>query len=69
MKLVIDRFECEYVVCENIENGEIINLDRLYFPTHAKEGDLVEFTDGIITILQNDETEKRIENKMNDLWK
>lgn len=68
MKLIIDRFECDYVACENSESGEIINLDRLYFPIHAKEGDLVEFVDGVITILQNEETQKRIEEKMNNLW-
>ena len=69
MKLVIDRLEGEYAVCEECETKEIINLDRTIFPTGIKSGDLVEFIDGIITILPNDEIEERIKEKMNRLWK
>lgn len=69
MRLIIDRIEGEYVVCENSDTREIFNLDRAYFPANAKDGDLIEFADGIVTILNNDENEKRIKEKMNNLWK
>ena len=68
MKLIIDRLEGEYVVCEEQNTNEIINLDRTIFPAGVQSGDLVEFIDGMITILPNDETEERIREKMNNLW-
>ena len=68
MKLIIDRIEGEYVVCERQDTKEMVNLDRFYFPTAAKEGDLIEFIDGTVTILKNDETINRIKEKMNKLW-
>lgn len=69
MKLIIDRIEGEYVVCENQETKEILNLDRTYFPSNAKDGDLIEFADGLVTILDNTEIKSRIQRKMNNLWK
>ena len=69
MKLIIDRIEGEYVVCENQETKEILNLDRTYFPSNAKDGDLIEFADGLVTILDNTEIKNRIQEKMNNLWK
>lgn len=69
MKLIIDRAEGEYVVCEQYNSNEIINLDRTLFPPEIRSGDLIEFVDGIVTILPNDEIKERIEKKMNDLWK
>ena len=69
MKLIIDRTEGEYVVCEHYDSTEIINLDRTLFPAEIHSGDLVEFADGIVTILPNNEMKERIEKKMNELWK
>jgi len=69
MKLTIDRIEGEFVVCETYGSAEIINLDRTIFPAGIRSGDLVEFIDGAITLLPNEETEKRIQEKMNNLWK
>lgn len=69
MKLVVDRLEGEYVVCEIFGTKEIINLDRTIFPAGIKSGDLVEFADGTITPLKNDETRERIKEKMDNLWK
>lgn len=69
MKLTIDRFEGEYVVCENTNTQEIVNLDRFYFPAECKEGDLVDFVDGAITVLDNSTAKERIKEKMEKLWK
>lgn len=69
MKLIVDRLESEYVVCENLISGEIVNLDRTIFPQSIQSGDWVEFVDGTITILPNEEAKKRIKEKMERLWK
>ena len=69
MKLIIDRTEGEYVVCENYDSSEIINLDRTLFPAEIHSGDLIEFADGIVTILPNNEIKERIRKKMDELWK
>lgn len=69
MKLIIDRLEGEYVVCEECYSQEIINLDRSIFPPEIHSGELVEFVDGMITILPNEQTQRRIREKMNQLWK
>lgn len=69
MKLVIDRLEGIYVVCEDHVSGEIINLDRTIFPENIKSGDLVEYVDGTIAILPNEDDANRIKEKMDSLWK
>ena len=40
MKLIIDRFEGEFAVCEN-EEGKMINISRNKLPKEAKEGDVI----------------------------
>lgn len=65
MKVVIDRFEGEYVVVE-LEDGTMVNMLKTLIPKNAKEG-------SIITISCNEnETENRQENmkkKMNSIFK
>ncbi|MCH5317093.1 MAG: DUF3006 domain-containing protein [Eubacterium sp.] len=64
-KLIIDRFEGDFAVCET-ENLEFINLPKAALPSEAKEGD------GISISIDNSETDKRkekIEGLMNSLFK
>ncbi|NLM18445.1 MAG: DUF3006 domain-containing protein [Clostridiaceae bacterium] len=64
-KLIIDRFENEYAVCE-IE-GEIINLKKSLLPSNAKEGDVIKVSFEI----DQDETTRRKEKtkeKLKDLF-
>lgn len=68
MKLVVDRLEESFIVCEECESGKIINLDKALFPEDIASGNLVELTDGIITIIPNEETHERIKEKMDNLW-
>jgi len=68
MKLRVDRLEGEYVVCEDCNSSEIINLDRAIFSEEIHSGDLIELTDNTVTILPNDDVKKRIREKMNKLW-
>ena len=71
MKLIVDRIEGEYVVCEKCDTGEMVNLEKEFFPTEEIiSGTLFDFSDDkTITILPNDEIQSRIEEKMNNLWK
>lgn len=69
MKLIVDRIEENFVVCENYESGEILNLDISLFPKGIKSSDLLELNDGVLTLLNNNEINKRISKKMNQLWK
>ena len=40
MKVIIDRFEEEYAVCEK-EDRKIINIDKNKLPSTVKEGDVL----------------------------
>jgi hypothetical protein len=69
MKVVIDRFEGDYAVCEK-ENREMIDIKRELIPKEAKESDVLHIQDDKIVIDVN-ETEKRkkeIEELTEDLW-
>jgi hypothetical protein len=69
MKVVIDRFEGDYAVCEK-ENREMIDIKRDRIPKEAKESDVLDIQDDKIEIDVN-ETEKRkkeIEELTKDLW-
>jgi hypothetical protein len=70
MKVIIDRFEGEYAVCEG-EEGEVINLRKDQLPPQAKEGDVL-LVEGKLIFLDATETEKRkkeIEKDFFDLFK
>ncbi len=69
MKVVIDRFEGEYAVCEK-ENREMIDIKRHIIPKAAKENDVLEIEGDKVTI-DLKETEKRkkdIDELTKDLW-
>ena len=69
MKLIIDRFEGGYAVCEK-EDGGMLNIKRDEIPLSAKEGDVLEGASGKLTVNQ-EETEnrrRRIEEQVNRLY-
>jgi DUF3006 family protein len=63
MKIIIDRFEEEFVVAE-LENKQMINIPKVIMPTNAKEGDVIsiEIDDGESKKLAN------VKNLMTELW-
>lgn len=64
-KLIIDRFEGDFAVCET-EDLEFINIPNAALPEGAKEGDVLTIS------LDKEETESRkekIEGLMNSLFK
>jgi hypothetical protein len=69
MRVIIDRFEGAYAVCEK-ENREMINIERTKIPSEAKEGDMLLIEQDSI-IIDRAGTEKRkseIQKLMDDLW-
>ncbi len=69
MKVVIDRFENDYAVCEK-EDGEFLEIHREKIPQNAKEGDVLKFNKDEI-VIDYDETRRRkeeIKKKAEDLW-
>lgn len=70
MRVIIDRFEGEFAVCEVSDDGRMINLPQKDLPEGAKPGDVLTISDGSITI-DNEETadrKKRINNLLDSLW-
>lgn len=69
MKVIIDRFEGSYVVCEK-EDRTMIEIKSIDLPSEAKEGDVLVIDNNMITI-DIEETEKRhrdIQILTEDLW-
>ena len=69
MKVTIDRFEGNYVVCET-ENRTMMDIAKNKIPDSAKEGDVLEIN-GTSIIIDEVETELRknqIEKLTKDLW-
>ena len=69
MKLIIDRFEGIYAICEK-EDQSMINIEKDKLPSNVKEGDVIIFEDGFYKIDDNatNGRKKRIEKLMDDLW-
>jgi hypothetical protein len=69
VKVIIDRFEGEYAVCEK-EDRTMIDIERTKIPKAAKEGDVLEIEGDQIKI-NEEETKKRkrfIEELTKGLW-
>jgi hypothetical protein len=69
MRVIIDRFEGPYAVCED-ENRKMINIEKTKLPRGAKEGSVLIIQGNNIEIDYN-ETEnrkKRIKKLMDSLW-
>lgn len=69
MKVIIDRFEGAYAVCEK-ENRTMMDIPKDKIPSGSKEIDVFNIDDNIITI-DISETEKRhrkIKKLTEDLW-
>lgn len=68
MKVVIDRFEGNYVVCES-EDGSMINIEAAKLPLKSKKGDVLSINGDYITV-DVEETvtrKKRMEQLLDDL--
>ena len=69
MKVIIDRFEGDFAVCEK-EDRQMLDIKRNKIPSSAKEGDVLDISNDRI-IIDSEATEKRkkeIEELTKDLW-
>ena len=66
----VDRLEDELAVCENRNTKEMIEILRKDLPEGTKEGDLLVRREGKYYLCEKEqqETERRINEKMNRLW-
>jgi hypothetical protein len=70
MKVIIDRFEGNYAVCEKSDRT-MMNILKERLPKGAVEGDVL-YLKGDSIVIDIEETEKRrkdIEELTKDLWK
>lgn len=70
MKVIIDRFEGKFAICER-EDLEMMDIEIDKLPAGVKEGDILIITEDSI-IIDKEETKKRreeIKGLMDDLWK
>lgn len=68
-KLVIDRFEGSYAICED-ETKTFSKVPKYRLPLGCKEGDtLIQDSDGMLQVAKNETkgNENRIREKMNRL--
>ena len=69
MRLIIDRFEGDFAVCEN-ENRKMINIEKSKLPKEAKEGSALIINGDKIEIdhIETENRRKRIKEMMDSLW-
>lgn len=67
----VDRIEKEYIVLENRETLEIINVEKKLLPNSIKEQDIVNFINNkyIIDKELTNSTKKNIKDRFNKLKK
>lgn len=67
---VVDRFEGDFAICENRENKEKREIRIEKLPENIKEGSVLRFKDGkyYLDLNEQEKIEKRIEEKMRDIW-
>lgn len=70
MKLIVDRFEEDFAICEG-EDQVMVNIEISMLPEGVMEGDVLLLQDDDTYIIDHDERleiEDRIEKLMDDLW-
>lgn len=69
-EFTVDRFEGNIAVLENRKTQEMINLKKEELPEGLKTGDIIKKINGKFYIdrVETEKIEKRIKNKMKDLW-
>lgn len=70
MKLIIDRIEGKYAICEN-EEKQTVNVDRSKLPIDSKIGDIIYIDENNTIIIDKKATNKRkeyIEELTKDIW-
>ncbi|SHH81095.1 DUF3006 domain-containing protein [Clostridium grantii] len=69
MKLIIDRFEGKFAICEK-EDKTMIDIEKEKLPVEIKEGDVIYENKGryIIDLKETKKRKSEIENMIKNLW-
>lgn len=69
MKVIIDRFEGKYAVCQQ-EDLNMVNIEKSKLPDNAKEGDVLSVFNDAISIdkKETDRLKKQVEKLSKDVW-
>jgi hypothetical protein len=68
MRGIIDRFEGKYAVVE-LQDGNLINIDKARLPVGAKEGMVIHISENItIDIEETKKRKEEIKELTKDLW-
>lgn len=69
LKLIIDRFEGDYAVCEK-EDRTMVDVEKCRIPPEAKEGDVLKVVEDkfLIDEAETIKRKKHIEELAKDLW-
>lgn len=69
MKVIIDRFEENFAVCEK-ENCEMINIELQKLPAGVKAGDILDISEHGITIAPDETAQRKshIKKLMDEVW-
>ena len=70
MRVIIDRFEGKFAICEK-EDRKMIRIEKAKMPSEVQEGDVLNITENNIIVMDKEETmrrKKEIEDLTNDLW-
>jgi hypothetical protein len=69
MKVIIDRFEGKYAVCQK-EDMTMVNIERIKLPGGTKEGDVLSVLNGKIIVdkQETDRLKKQAEELSKDIW-
>ena len=70
MDYIIDRFEGDFAVCQNVSDDGIKNVRLNLILGEVKEGDVITFENGkyFLNIQKTNERKKRIKEKFDALW-
>ena len=70
MKVIVDRFEGDYALCET-DTGDMIHLETKQLPSQIREGDVLIIGEDSISIDQEKtlDRKEKIQDLMDDLWK
>ncbi len=67
--LVVDRIEGDIAVCENRKTKKMQNIQLSDLPESVQEGSILKWNNNKYELNTSKEIEKRIEQKMKDVWK
>lgn len=69
MKVIIDRFEGKYAVCQK-EDMTMVNIERIKLPGGTKEGDVLSVLNGKIIVdkQETDRLKKQAEELSKNIW-